>query len=604
MKTPPPDTALPANEPGVDDDDMPLKQSSLKTYLRLLRYLGSHLGIFILSILGFMLFAASAPMLAKLMGVIFQAIETKDETARWSLPFLAIAVFALRGLGGFVGTYFNALVANQVLKNVRIQLFDHLTSLPTAYFDRNSGGAILQRLTGSVRLLSAAITDALKTIIREGLTVIFLLGYVFYLNWKLSLVFLLLAPLVALVVRYTTRRFRDITRDDESAQAGLMQSAKEMIDGNQVMRVFLGQSYEKKRYADAAANTFKRQMKIVKISALSTPVLQLLVATAMAAIIFMLLMPTTLQSHSAGELITYLTAVVLLPKSMRQLSGVNVAIQRGITGAEIIFKLLDTPPEADEGIFECTRAKGAISVNDASFRYPKTDTPVLKHISFDIRPGELVALVGVSGSGKSTIAALLQRFYDINKGSILLDGIDIREYRLANLRKQISLVSQNLVLFNDTIRNNIAYGAMQGSSDEQILNAARMAHALEFIEDQPKGLDTIIGDNGLQLSGGQRQRIAIARAFLKDAPVLILDEATSALDNHSENQIQQALDKIMRGRTTLVIAHRLSTIEKADKILVMRRGKIIEQGKHTELIASKDGYYHKLYFSSNKEFLG
>jgi len=597
MKTTPPDV-----DPATKEAEN-YEESALAIYLRLLKYLKPHLGIFIISIIGFALFAASAPMLAKLMGIIIHAIEQKDPLARWTLPLYAIAIFAMRGVGSFIGTYYNALVSNRLVAEIRVEMFNHLTTLPTQYFDRNSDGAIMQRLAGSVGLLSAAITDAVKVIIREGFTVLFLLGYVFYLNWKMSLVFLLIAPFMLLMVRYTTARFRQITRKDEGDMAGLMQTAKEMIGGNQVMRVFGGQDYEKGRYQQAANNSLKRRMKIVKISALSTPVLQLLVASAMAAIIFMLLMPSTLESYTSGELITYLTAVALLPKSMRQLSGVNVQIQRGIAGAQLIFNLLDKDPEEDTGTHVCERVKGHISFQDVRFRYKKEHETVLQDISFDIQPGELVALVGASGSGKSTVAALLQRFYSVNKGSILLDGIDIREYTLANLRKQISLVSQNLVLFNDTIRNNIAYGAMQGSSDEQILNAARMAHALEFIEDQREGLSTVIGDNGLQLSGGQRQRIAIARAFLKDAPVLILDEATSALDNHSEHQIQQALDKIMAGRTTLVIAHRLSTIEKADKILVMSRGKIVEQGTHAELIAMDNGYYRSLYLSSNKEFL-
>ncbi len=452
-------------------------------------------------------------------------------------------------------------------------------------------------------LLSNAITDALKTIIREGFTVIFLLGYVFYLNWKLSLVFIMIAPFMALLVRYTTKRFRSITRKDEGDQASLIQSAKEMIEGNLVMRVFLGQDYEKARYAKAADSSFNRKMQIVKISALSAPVIQLLVATAMAAIIFMLLLPDTLQSYNSGELITYLTAVALIPKSMRQLSGVNVAIQRGITGSQLIFSLLDEPSETDNGTFECERAKGAMQIKNVKFRYKKSNEPVLKDISFEIQPGQMVALVGKSGSGKSTLAALIQRFYDVKDGTISIDGIDINDYTLKSLRKQISLVSQNLVLFNDTIRNNIAYGSMQDCSDEDVLHAAKMAHALDFIEEQPDGLETMIGDNGLQLSGGQRQRVAIARAFLKNAPILILDEATSALDNRSESKIQQALDTIMAGKTTIVIAHRLSTIERADNILIMDKGKIVEQGKHSDLIKQEKGYYKKLYMSANKAFL-
>jgi subfamily B ATP-binding cassette protein MsbA len=581
----------------INDEIPETETSAFQTYLRLLGYLKPLWIPFVVSIAGFAIFAASNPLLAKLMEMTIAAIEHKNASARWTLPLLAIAIFIFRGAGTFLGTYFNSQVSQRVVSNIRIDLFNHLTALPVDYFNSRSDGHILQRITGGVGLVSNAITDAVKIIIREGLTVLFLLAYVFYLNWRLSLVFLAIAPFIILVAAYTTKSFRSITNKNEEAQGALLQTASELISGHEVMRVFAGHDYEQKRYQAAVKKTYNRQMKITKISALSAPVMQLLVAIALATIIFLLLQPETLALHTTGELIGYLTAVAMIPKSMQQLSGVNLTIQRGIIGAGRIFRILDSTPEDDKGTIERTRIEGRITASHVYFRYKKNRGYVLDDISFDINPGTMVALVGRSGGGKSTLAALLQRFYDVDKGSINIDGIDIRDYRLANLRNHIGLVSQNLVLFNDSIRNNIAYGSMNTCSDADIIEAARKAHALEFIEQQRDGLDTVIGDNGLQLSGGQRQRIAIARAFLKNAPILILDEATSALDNESEQKIQQALDTMMKGRTTLVIAHRLSTIEKADNILVMDKGHIVEQGSHRELLA-RGGVYKNLYTSA------
>ncbi len=569
-------------------------RKDLATYARLYQYLHPLIIPFIVSIVGFAVFASSQPMLAKLMEAVIEAINAKNADARWLLPLLAIGIFVLRGIGSFLGTYYNAYVAGRLTTNIRIDLFNHLTTMPANYFNNTSQGQIIQHVTGSVGLISMTITTAIKVIIREGLTIIFLLGYIFYLNWSLSLIFLALAPLMMLTVRYTAKRFRKITLESQNIAAVLIQALNELISGYQVMRIFNGEQYETQRHKKAIDQGFKNGMKITKLSALSTPVIQLLVATSLAVIIFLLLHPQTLANNSPGELIGYLTAVAMLPKSMRQLSGLNIVIQQGMIGAELIFGMLDAEPEKDHGTYECGRAKGLIEVKDVTFRYKPEQDPILDNIAFDISPGQMVALVGKSGSGKSTLAALLQRFYDVDQGVIAIDGKSIQDYTLASLRKQIALVSQNLVLFNDTVRNNIAYGGMRDASDEEIINAARSAHALEFIEKLPRGLDTMIGDNGLQLSGGQRQRIAIARAFLKNAPILILDEATSALDNQSELHIQQALDEIMRGRTTIVIAHRLSTIEKADTILVMSHGKIMEQGDHKTLLEKK-GYYAGLY---------
>jgi subfamily B ATP-binding cassette protein MsbA len=569
-----------------------------QVYLRLLTYLKPHKYYFMVSIVGFALFAASTPLLAKLIESIIHSIEQKDSTASILMPAFALGIFFLRGIGSFIGTYFNTYVSNRIITDIRIEIFNHLTTLPNNYFDANMTGKIIQRLNGGVNLLSKAITDTLKVLIGEGLTIIFLFAYVFYLNWKLSLIFVAIAPFTLLLANYTTKKFRSLIKKDENILGGLIQIAKELVSGHTIMRIFDGYDYERTRYKKSAEDSFRRKMKVAKIQALATPVMQLLGAIALAVIIYLLLQPETLAAYSASSLIGYLTAVGLIPKSMRQLSGVNVDIQRGITGASLIFNLLDTKSETDEGTIDAGRVAGKINVLNLSFKYPSSSTPTLSDISFDINAGETIALVGKSGGGKSTITSLLQRFYDIDGGSISIDGIDIKDYTLKSLRKNIAFVSQNIIIFNDTIRNNIAYGALSNSTDEEIYHAAKKAHALEFIENLPQGFDTMAGDNGLHLSGGQRQRIALARAFLKDAPILILDEATAALDNESDQVIQSALKQLSKDRTTIIVAHRLSTIENADRIFVMNKGRIVENGSHHELLQIENGFYRRLYFSS------
>jgi subfamily B ATP-binding cassette protein MsbA len=589
--------------------------SLVGVYLRLLGYLKPLILPFLASIAGFMVYAASNPMLADLNGLVIQAVQQKNpdaiwvfpllkvtlkaSDAQWALPVFAIAIFLIRGAGTFLGGYFNSFVAIRLINSMRSQVFRHLTRLPAAYFNAHSDGTITQRVTGSTGLMMLALNDSLKTLMREGLTVIFLLVYVFYLNWRLSLIFLTVAPLMLILVRYTSSRFRTLTRKNENTNATIMQNIYEMISGQQVMRIFNAQPFVQARYQQALDTSLKQAMKMSRIGALSAPVMQLLVASALSGLIYLLLDPVVLAHNSPADLIKYITAVALLPKSMKQLGGLGSSIQRGLTGAQLIFELLDTPTETDNGTVEKERVAGKISVHNVSFRYSADRPLVLDNISFEIHPGEMVALVGKSGGGKTTLSALLARFYDVSSGSICIDDVDIRDYRLDNLRQHIGLVSQNVVLFNDTIRNNIAYGALDGASEAQVIDAARRAHALEFIQQMPKGFDTVIGSNGLQLSGGQRQRIAIARAFLKDAPILILDEATSALDNESEQKIQEALAEVMKGRTTIVIAHRLSTIENADTIFVMLHGTIAERGSHQELL-KQGGIYQRLYTS--KEF--
>ncbi|MEN8667922.1 MAG: lipid A export permease/ATP-binding protein MsbA, partial [Ketobacter sp.] len=565
----------------------------LKTYLRMLRYLKGLIGAFSLSIIGFLVFAASQPMLAKTMELIIEAIEAKNDQARWTLPAFAVGVFLLRGIGMFMGTYFNDYVGATVIKKVRLEIFDKLMVLPASYYDGITQGQLLHRLSGGVSSIRGAITNALKTIVREGFTIVALLGYVFYLNWQLSLVFLGVAPILAYMVSYTSKTFRKIARKDEGAMGKAMQVSKETIGNYGVVRGFGAEVYEKRRYEGAINQAFKAQMKIRRIQAVFSPLSQVVISIAVSVIIFLLLDPTILAANTTGELVGYLTAVALIPKPLRQLSGVSVTIQRGIVGAELVFGVLDEAEETDQGTYVTEGVEGGIRVENLSFKYPSTEHNVLSNIGFHVEPGEMVAFVGKSGSGKSTLMSLLYRTYDVEAGKIFLDDVDVNDYRLSNLRQHIATVNQNIALFDDTIRNNVAYGDSE-YSDEQVVAALKSAHAWEFVEGLPDGLDTIIGENGLKLSGGQRQRLSIARAFLKDAPILILDEATSSLDNESEAKITQAIEALAKTRTTLVIAHRLSTIMRADRLVVLNQGSIVEQGVHSDLI-EKGGVYADLF---------
>ena len=550
---------------------------------------------FILSVFGYIVFAATQPMLAKLMELIVESIENNDSEARWFLPLLAVGIFALRGLGSFFGDYFNEFVGAKVIMNLKTQVFNHLITLPAAFYDKTTHGQLLHQLNNGVERVHAVLTTAIKTQIREGLTVFALLGYVFYLNWKLSLIFLFLGPLLALLVSKTGKKFRQISRRSEGAAGKALQVSKELMSNYSVVRGFGAQDYELARYQKAVDRAYKMQLKIQRIAGVFTPLSQLIVASALAFIIFLVLTPEILSGNTAGELVGYLTAAGLVPKPLRQLSRMSVVVQRGLIGAEMVFGLLDKRPEGDHGAYHCDRVSGRIEIKNLRFSYPQTQNTVLDGISFQINPGEMVALVGRSGSGKSTIASLLYRLYEVPGDSVFLDGTDINDYQLSNLRSHISVVNQNIALFDDTIKNNIAYGD-QNYSDEDIIQAAKQAQAYDFIIKLPQGFNTLVGEDGILLSGGQRQRVSIARAFLKPAPILILDEATSSLDNESEALITKAIESLASSRTTLVIAHRLTTILKADRLIVLENGKIAEQGNHHELLQKKGAYYN-LYMS-------
>jgi len=570
-------------------------QSRLQVYLRLLAYVKPYSGLFLISILGFLAFGATEPLQAKLLGVFVQAVQGKDYDARFYIPAMLIGLYIVRGISSYVGSYYLSVVSNRVVHDLRTQTFNHVIYLPTRFYDDNNSGHIISRIIYNTAQVTGAATDALKTLVREGFTVIGLLGYIFYLNWKMSLVFLAVAPIVGLLVSNVGNKLRAQSKKLQNSAGELTQVCNETISGHRVVRSFSGEDYEIQRFAAASEDNLRRSLKMVQIASSNTPVLQLLVICAMSLIMFLILQPAFMQHMDVQSYVTYITAIALLPKPLRQISEINGVIQKGIAAAESVFEILDIPREINTGTKRMDVARGKIEIRDLTFYYPDTTKPALENINLTISPGQTVALVGRSGSGKSTLASLVSQFYRHEIGGILIDGVEINDYELYGLREKISLVTQSVTLFNDTVANNIAYGKkMTERHRDAIIEAAQQAYALEFIEALPEKFETLVGENGVKLSGGQKQRIAIARALLKDAPILILDEATSALDNESEHYIQMALERAMKGRTTLVIAHRLSTIEKADVIVVMDGGKIVETGTHSDLI-SKGGNYARLY---------
>ncbi len=577
--------------------------SSLKIYLRLLGYVRPYIGQFGISIVGYLIFATTQPMLAAVLKYFVDGLGNPDAVLTglplfsgmqlmYAVPLIIVCISLWQGLGSFLGNYYLARVSLGLIHDLRTTLFNSLLRLPNSYFDHNNSGHLLSRITYNVTMVTGAATDAIKTVVREGLSVIFLFAYLLWSNWKLTLVMICILPVIALMVKSASRKFRRLSRKIQVAMGDVTHIASETIHGYRVVRSFGGEKYEAQRFESSSRDNTKKQLKMVKTSATFTPALQFVTYSAMAFVLFLVLLLRG--DASPGELVAYITAAGLLPKPIRQLSEVSSTIQRGLAGAESIFEQLDTPPEADDGVYETPHAKGLLEFRDLSFCYPGTDKRVLDDISFVIEPGQMVALVGRSGSGKSTLANLVPRFYRHDSGQILLDGVDVAQYKLQNLRSHIGLVTQHVSLFNDTVANNIAYGDLAGLPREAVERAAEAAYAKEFIDQLPQGFDTLIGENGVMLSGGQRQRIAIARALLKNAPVLILDEATSALDTESERHIQAALNRAMSGRTSLVIAHRLSTIEKADLILIMDKGRIVERGTHYELLTA-GGHYARLH---------
>ena len=582
----------------------PPPSSSLKIYFRLLSHLRPFIGLFLTSILGYLIFSSAQPMLAGILKYFVDGLASESAMSRYAfpligemelaygVPLLIVIVILWQGIGSFLGNYYLARVSLGLIDDLRRKLFASLLKLPNSYFDQHNSGHLVSRITYNVTMVTGAATDAIKVIIREGMTVLFLFLYLLWMNWKLTVVMAGLLPIIGFMVRSVSRKFRKQSHQIQMAMGDLTHVASETIQGYRVVRSFGGEDFERIRFDKASSENTRKQLKMTRTGASFTPSLQLVIFSAMAVILFLVLLLRG--NASAGDLVAYITAAGMLPKPIRQLSEVSSTIQKGLAGAESIFAQLDEAPESDQGDFEISRANGHIEVRNLSFTYPGTSKKVLDDLSFTIEPGQMAAFVGRSGSGKSTLTALVPRFYPHECGQILIDGIEINDYRLRSLRQQIALVTQQVSLFNDTVSNNIAYGDLAGAPLADVVQAAEAAYAKEFIDLLPQGFDMLVGENGVLLSGGQRQRLAIARAILKDAPILILDEATSALDTESERYIQAALERVTSNRTTLVIAHRLSTIEQADIIFVMDQGRIVERGKHAELLAA-GGHYAKLH---------
>lgn len=592
-----------------------------QVYKRLLAYALPKWRMFALSILGFFLFSAADVLLADLMQFIIDSLggssvvdmgvisrlsnmiwdlngEDRDKL-RFIIPAAMMILALIRGTGFVLGNYFIKYVARHVIHQLRCRVFNHLLEAPASYYDKNTNGFLISKITFNVEQVADATTNAVKTVFREGMLVLGLLCYLIYLNWRLALVLLAVTPLIALVVRFVGKRFRHISRRIQASMGDITHVTSEAINGYREVRMFGGKDLEKQRFFDASEYNRRQYLKMALADALSPPILQMLISSALALLIWIVMQPDMLENMSAGQFVAFLAAAAMLHKPTRQLSEVYSVIQKGLAAAEDVFHVLDTPLEPKGGEYRAEKVRGEIAFENVDFAYGD-GRKVLNNINFSVQPGETVALVGLSGSGKSTLVSLLSRFYLCSAGRITVDGVPIEDFDVDNLRQFIAMVSQNVTLFNTDIASNIAFGAQADASLDDIREATRLAHADEFIGRLPEGLATKVGDDGSLLSGGQRQRIALARALLKDAPILILDEATSALDNEAERHIQAAMEYVMQGRTTFVIAHRLSTVEKADRILVMEHGEIVEQGSHQQLMAS-DSRYKRLYERSFEE---
>ncbi|POY46324.1 lipid A ABC transporter ATP-binding protein/permease MsbA [Avibacterium paragallinarum] len=511
------------------------------------------------------------------------------------MSIIVVLLIMVRGVTSFVSTYCLGWVSGKVVMTIRRRLFRHLMYMPVPFFDQNSAGKLLSRITYDSEQVANSSSGSLVTIVREGAYIISLLGVMIYTSWQLSLVLFIIGPIIAVLIRMVSKKFRELGKNMQNSMGELTSAAEQMLKGHRVVLSFGGQKLEEERFNKVSNDMRRKGMKVMVADAISDPVVQIIASFALSAVLYLATVPEIMsQNLTAGSFTVVFSSMLAMMRPLKSLTNVNAQFQRGMAACQTLFSILDMETEKDNGTYEVEKAKGNISFKEVTFSYQGREHPALNHISFDIPQGKTVALVGRSGSGKSTIANLVTRFYDIQQGEITLDGVNIQDYRLNNLRENCAVVSQQVHLFNDTIANNIAYAAADKYSREDIIKAAKAAHAMEFIEKLDQGLDTVIGENGASLSGGQRQRLAIARALLRNSPVLILDEATSALDTESERAIQAALEELQKERTVLVIAHRLSTIEKADEILVIEHGEIKERGSHQELLAL-NGAYKQLY---------
>lgn len=566
-----------------------------RLYRRLLQYVIPYWRTFMISIVSMLVLAASDPAIPVLIQPMLDGafVEKDPATMKW-VPILFVVLFAIRGFASYANSVALSWVSNKVIMDLRQEMFVRMLSLPSAYYDECSSGSLLSKFTYDVIQIKEAATNAITTLVRDSLAIISLLAWMFYLDWKLTLVAMVSVPFITTVVLVIRKRIRKMSRKVQDSMVDINHVLGECISGHKLVKLYDGKEQEVKRFQEVSNSNRRYSMKFAMAAVVSSPLIQFITAIALAIIIYIAIQDAAAGEISVGEFTSFFTAMAMLLNPLKRLARVNEHLQKGLAACESVFAMLDQTIEPDIGKQILERAKGEIEFRNVNFSYGESDQKALNNISMHIKPGETIALVGASGSGKSTMANLVPMFYAVTEGKILLDGNDIQDISLQSLRQNIALVSQDVVMFNDTVRNNIAYGSLIDSSDSSIIEAARSAHALEFIENLEDGFDTFIGEKGLKLSGGQRQRLAIARALLKGAPVLIMDEATSSLDTHSERQIQLTLEEVKAGRTCLIIAHRLSTIENADRIIVIDNGMIAETGTHAELI-KQDSVYARLH---------
>jgi subfamily B ATP-binding cassette protein MsbA len=568
--------------------------TSTVLFRRLFAYSLNYWPSFLIAVLGMSITAATEtafPALMKqLMDKGFQGVSAFPV---WWVPIVILGIFIIRGAATFVATYSMAWLANNVLRDIRQAMFNKLVTLPSTAFDAKSAGQLISKMISEAQQVLLAATNVITVLIRDGLILVGLLAWLFWINWKLTLIVLFLIPTLAALVRTFSKRLRAVGRNHLIATGDMTSAVEEVISGYRVVKIYGGEDYEKERFSGVNSNFRGQEMRYAIAAGLQTPISQLIAALGVSVAVSIALLQTRAGAATTGDFVSFITAMLLMFSPLKHLAEINSNLQRGLAAAEGVFNLLDEPSETDTGTKLLGRSSGQIRFLSVTVQYPNRDSPALNSVNLEIPAGQTYALVGPSGGGKSTFVNLLPRLYDVNSGSITLDGVDIRELKLKNLRAQIALVSQDVVLFNDTIAKNIAYGRSD-LSDAEISEAAKAADLLNFIDSLPQGMQTVVGDRGVRVSGGQRQRIAIARAVIKDAPILILDEATSALDTQSESNVQNAIERLREGRTTIVVAHRLSTVLDADRILVLDQGRIVQSGTHQELIGAT-GLYRVLY---------